>query len=110
MTVLKKASDEYCYFKDNEQFSYRYVDEFIDKMLQNELIPDMLIETLSEMTVDENNVNKFPLKSDRYVREPSQTRYMPVQMSYDGQGYGLKRVRSLLNSNFICSMLFKIGQ
>jgi hypothetical protein len=84
--IFQKSGEEYRYFKSNEQFADFYVDSFIRKSLQNELIPDILIETLNDMTLDVNNEEKYHLPSDRYVREFSGMKYLPRQFAYDNNG------------------------
>ena len=82
----KKEADEYQYFKANTTFANDYVDEFLTKLLEIEIIPDILIETLSEMNLDEKNFNKFRLPSDRYIRNTRSLYYLPDHIThYDGK-------------------------
>ena len=80
-----KAVDEYQYFKKNERFANEYVDDFIEKILENEVVPDLLIETLNEMTFDNNNHGNARLPSDRYEKSTRGIRYLPDHINYDGR-------------------------
>ncbi len=40
------------YFKSNNVFAQKYVDDFIKTVIENEIVPDILIETLRDMDVN----------------------------------------------------------
>ncbi len=53
---IKYAPDEYQFFKNNEQFANSYVNTYLTNLLESELIPDILMEVISEMT-DMSRIN-----------------------------------------------------
>lgn len=52
--LKKQASEELKYFLANNAFAQKYVDDFIKTVLENEIIPDILIETLKGIDVSRN--------------------------------------------------------
>ncbi len=62
------------------------MEEFLLKLLQIEIIPDILIQTLNEMNHDESKSAKFRLPSDRFVRDTRNQNYLPDYIThYDGK-------------------------
>lgn len=62
------------------------MEEFLLKLLQIEIIPDILIQTLNEMNYDESKSAKFRLPSDRFVRDTRNLNYLPHYIThYDGK-------------------------
>ena len=86
-----KAPDEYQYFKENEKFSTIYLEEFLSKLLENELIPDIFMDVLNEMTDSPGGFNdeslSIPLQSDIFVRNTQILKTFPHTINsikYDG--------------------------
>ena len=83
----KKASDEYEYFKSNDSFANEYVNSFIDIILENEIIPDLLILILNEMNIEESDddLEEGPLlPSDFYIRNTASNNVQALRLGIDG--------------------------
>lgn len=67
-TKSSNNAEEYDYFKTNTSFSNQYIEEFIAKTLQDQIIPDLLIETIASVkreikkTNSQTKLFKDPLK------------------------------------------------
>jgi hypothetical protein len=84
---IKYAPDEYQFFKNNEQFANSYVNTYLTNLLESELIPDILMEVISEMTDMSriNNERQQPLQSDIYIRNTTNENLKFTNtLKYDG--------------------------
>jgi len=87
---IYKASDEYDYFKSNEFFANAYVNSFIDILLENEIIPDLLILLLNEMNAEDSDDDMLEgpiLPSDYYIRNTISNNVQPMRLGFDGNEY-----------------------
>ncbi|CAF0894937.1 unnamed protein product [Brachionus calyciflorus] len=74
---IKYDIDEYVYFKNNPNFAENYVNFFIERVLENEIIPDILIEVFNDLE-KEIEEESFQLVSERRIKE----KYMNPDLSY----------------------------
>lgn len=100
---IAHAPDEYQYFKMNETFANSYVEDFVNGLLENEFIPDILMEVLGEMT-DKNKMNMLKhhentqLQSDLFIRNTNSGNkvFHANEIKYDGS--------DLLSDNILNSL------
>ena len=76
------------YFDQNPNFSKKYVDDFVTKTLKDELIPDVLIQTLGEMQREREDDEaldnrRYRLPSDKYLAEAIGLDHLPDNIPYD---------------------------
>lgn len=69
--------DEYIFYKDNPWFAKNYVNTFIERILETEVIPDILIEVLIELE-NEREKEKVKLVSENYIKQ----KYMYPKLNY----------------------------
>ncbi|RNA43041.1 hypothetical protein BpHYR1_042905 [Brachionus plicatilis] len=65
---IKYDVDEYLYYKNNPYFAESYVNFFIEKLLESQVIPDLLIEVFSELEIEREEEN-FQLVSENYIKQ-----------------------------------------
>jgi hypothetical protein len=101
---LFQATDEYDYFKTNTAFSNQYIDEFISKTLQDQIIPDLLIESIAfakrDFKKDETTRRNF---NDPLKEEATQLLFK-VNQNLDNDGQQYDHFFAFLN--FVCPLNF----
>ncbi|CAF1539837.1 unnamed protein product, partial [Didymodactylos carnosus] len=64
---------DYVYLRSNEAFANRYIDDFIGKCIEDEYIPDILIELIAELEKDNKNIKpeekSFKQDIDQYYAQ-----------------------------------------
>ncbi len=49
MIFIQEPSADYVYVRRNEAFANRFIEDFISKCIEDQLIPDLLLEIIGEL-------------------------------------------------------------
>ncbi len=66
MIFIQEPSTDYVYIRRNEAFANRFIEDFIAKSIEDQLIPDLLLEIIGELDREVNIINKNKKRKFRF--------------------------------------------